>query len=268
MTAAALSPLERAFAFERAMLGAVGRVVTAAWGQAFLTPSLDRVYDRNVLWVVGDGGGASAGEVDAAAERLLSGHGMEHRRVLVEPAADARIGAELVARCGYRRSAHVFMVLDGLAAPPLSAHDVVEASVAAVDAGCSRYLRTDPETAGYGRDVRTREQLLEHHRAYGPSAGAERRFAVLDDDGVAVAWARLWRRGSAFQIEDVVCLAEHRGHGHGRAVVAAAAAAAVEAGAELVFIVADADDWPRELYGRMGFTPAGELAIHQRFAPR
>jgi N-acetylglutamate synthase-like GNAT family acetyltransferase len=262
-------PLERAFAFERAMLGAVGRVVTASWGQAFLTPSLDRVYDRNVVWVVGDGGGASAVEVDGHAERLLSGHRMDHRRVLLEPAADARIGAELVERCGYTRSAHVFMVLDGTpAAAPDGAAGVVEASVAAVDAGCSRYLETDPDTAEYGRDPRTREQLLEHHRAYGPSAGAERRFAVLDDSGVAVAWARLWRRGSAFQIEDVVCLAEHRGHGHGRAVVAAATHPARAAGAPLLFIVADAGDWPRDLYARMGFTPAGELAIHQRFAPR
>jgi GNAT superfamily N-acetyltransferase len=267
----AAEPLERAFAFERAMLGAIGRVVTGAWGQAFLTPSLERVYDRNVVWVTGDGSGVVATEVDATAERLLGGHGMEHRRVLLEPAAEARIGDELVVRCGYARSSHVFMALDGgggAAAAALPAVDgVVEASVGTVDAGCERYLLTDPDTE-YGRDPRTREQLLEHHRSYGPRAGAERRFAVLDGDGVAVAWARLWRRGTEAQVEDVVCLAEHRGHGYGRAVVAAATRAAVEDGAELVFIVADADDWPRELYGRLGYAPIGALGVFQRFAPR
>jgi predicted GNAT family acetyltransferase len=267
----ALSPLERAFAFERAMLGASGgRVVTGAWGQAFLTPSLDRVYDRNVIWVAGDGGGLSGAEIDGNVERLLGGHGMEHRRLLVEPAADARVRAELVERCGYTRSENVFMVFNGDGAAPAVDGDgdgVVEAPVAAVDAGCERYLLTDPDTE-YGRDARTREQLLEHHRSYGPRAGAERRFAVLGEDGVAVAWARLWRRGAEAQVEDVVCLAEHRGHGHGRAVVAAATRAAVEDGAELVFIVADAEDWPRQLYGRLAYSAAGTLAIYGRFAPR
>lgn len=250
------------------MLGASGgRVVTGAWGQAFLTPSLERVYDRNVVWVTGDGGGLSGAAIDANAERLLGGHGMEHRRLLVEPAADARVRGELVARCGYARSENVFMVLGGGAAAPGGDARAVEASVGAVDAGCERYLLTDPDTE-YGRDARTREQLLEHHRSYGPRAGAERRFAVLGDDGAAVAWARLWRRGGEAQVEDVVCLAEHRGHGYGRAVVAAATRAAVQDGAELVFIVADAGDWPRELYGRIGFAPVGTLAVYQRFAPR
>jgi GNAT superfamily N-acetyltransferase len=262
------SPLERAFAFERAMLGASGgRVVTGAWGQAFLTPSLERVYDRNVVWVVGSGGGLGAVEIDGNVERLLGGHGMEHRRLLVEPAADARVRDELVARCGYARSENVFMVLGGGGGGVPADGAVVEASVDAVDAGCERYLLTDPDTE-YGRDARTRDQLLEHHRSYGPRAGAERRFAVLGDDGTAVAWARLWRRGDEAQVEDVVCLAGHRGNGYGRAVVAAATRAAVSEGAGFVFIVADADDWPRELYGRLGYEAAGTLAVYQRFAPR
>lgn len=249
------------------MLGAVGRVVTGTWGQAFLTPDLDRCYDRNVLWVVGDGGGAGAEEIDAQAERLLGGHGMEHRRILVEPAADARVREGMVER-GYARSANVFMAFAG-DAPVVAVDAVVEAPVGAVDAGCERYLLTDPDTAGYGRDQRTREQLLEHHREYGPRVGAERRFAVVDGDGVAVAWARLWRRGAETQVEDVVCLAEHRGRGYGRAVVAAAARTALlDGGTDLLFIVAEASGWPRDLYARLGFSAVGELAIYQRFAPR
>jgi GNAT superfamily N-acetyltransferase len=264
------SPLERAFAFERSMLGAAGRVVTGAWGQAFLSPELDRCYDRNVLWI-GDGAedaSASAESIDAQAERLLGGSGMEHRRILVEPAADVRLRDGLVA-CGYARSANVFMVFgdDGDGPAVVDGVEVVDASVGAVDAGCERYLLTDPDTE-YGRDVRTRFQLLDHHREYGPQAAAERRFAVLGRDRTAVAWARLWRRGGEAQVEDVVCLAEHRGHGYGRAVVAAAARAALADGTDLLFIVADAADWPRDLYERLGFRAAGELAVYQRFAPR
>jgi hypothetical protein len=38
-----------------------------------------------------------------------------------------------------------------------------------------------------------------------------------------------------------------------------AAAEARSSGADLVFLVADADDWPKELYGRLGFDTIGRL---------
>jgi GNAT superfamily N-acetyltransferase len=262
-----VDPLERAFAFERAMHGAVGRVVTSEWGQAFVTPALDRCYDRNLLWVVGDGGpDVTAARVDALAERLLGGAGMLHRRVLAEPAADARLRDGLV-MLGYDAGAHVVMAHHGRASDvgglPVP---VAEVGADALQAAVERYLTTDPATP-YGRDPVTLRHLLEHHAQYGVVGGAERRFAVVTGDGV-VAWARLWRRGDVAQIEDVVCLAEHRGHGYGRAVVAAATRAALDEGADLVFIVADDDDWPKELYGRLGFEAVGRLGVFQRFAPR
>src|SRR4051794_26645445 len=94
------------------MHGAIGRVVTAAWGQAFLSPEIDRCYDRNLLWVAGDGGGVDAATLDANADRLLRGHGLDPRRLLLEPAADARLRDALTA-LGYDPGAHVFMVHDG-----------------------------------------------------------------------------------------------------------------------------------------------------------
>jgi predicted N-acetyltransferase YhbS len=254
--------LERAFAFERAMHGAVGRVVTAAWGQAFLSPELDRCYDRNLLWIT-DGATLSAAQADAHATRLLGGNGMTHRRLLVEPRPAAALHEGLVA-LGYDASAHLFMVHGG-APPEAPVPDVVEASIDEVSAATSRYLQTDPDTE-YGRDPVTRRHLLAHHREYGPAGGAERRFAVRED-GEVVAWARLWRRGDEAQVEDVVCLADRRGRGYGRAVVAAATRAALAEGAGLVFIVADEADWPKELYGRLGFATVGALGVYQRTVP-
>jgi GNAT superfamily N-acetyltransferase len=258
-----VTSLERAFAFERAMHGAVGRVVTAEWGQAFLSAEIDRCYDRNLLWVVGDGADLTAARLDALADRLLGGAGMLHRRVLVEPRADARLRDGLMA-LGYDAGAHVVMAHAG--AVPAAAEGVVEVGADVVQAANERYLTTDPETQ-YGRDAVTRRHLLQHHAEYGPAGGAERRFAVMDG-GAAVAWARLWRRGDEAQVEDVVCLAEYRGRGFGRAVVAAATRAALTEGAEFVFIVADADDWPKQLYARLGFDEIGKLGVFQRFAPR
>jgi predicted GNAT family N-acyltransferase len=257
--------LQRAFAFERAMHGAAGRTITGAWGQAFLSPDLDRCYDRNVLWAVDDAGSLSAAELDDHAERLLGGHDLAHRRLLLEPPAHARLHHGLVAR-GYDASRHVFQLHAGPAATPeaVAGVEVIEVSVEAVLAANDRYLQTDRDTP-YGRDARTRRHLIEHHRTYGPSGAQERRFAVCDGDDV-VAWARLWTRGAEAQVEDVICLAEHRGCGYGRAVVAAATRAALATDPELLFIVADADDWPKELYTRLGFVSAGELGVYLRFA--
>jgi predicted GNAT family N-acyltransferase len=257
--------LQRAFAFERAMHAAVGRTITGAWGQAFLSPDLDRCYDRNVLWAIGDAGGLSAAELDGHAERLLGGHDLPHRRLLLEPPAHARLHHGLVAR-GYDASRHLFQLHTGPTTTPdaVPGVEVVEVSIDAILAANDRYLQTDRDTP-YGRDARTRRHLIEHHRTYGPAGAQERRFAVCDGDDV-VAWARLWTRGAEAQVEDVICLAEHRGRDYGRAVVAAAARAALATDPELLFIVADADDWPQALYARLGFAPAGELGVYLRFA--
>jgi ribosomal protein S18 acetylase RimI-like enzyme len=245
------------------MHAAVGRTVTAAWGQAFLAPEIDRCYDRNLLWAVDDAAGLTAAQLDAQADRLFGGHGMPHRRLLVEPQADARLRDGLVA-LGYDAGRHLFQVHGGAAPDVVAGVSVEEVSVEAVLEAADRHLRTDPDTP-YGRDARTRRHLLEHHRTYGPVAGAERRFAVVDD-GAVVAWARLWTRGDEAQVEDVVCLADHRGRGYGRAVVVAATRAALAADPELLFIVADAEDWPKGLYERLGYETAGGLGVYLRFA--
>lgn len=257
--------MQRALAFERAMHASVGRVVTAAWGQAFLDPALGRCHERNTLWAVGDAGGVDAATLDAAADRLLGGVAVAHRRIVLESPAAARLRDALIDR-GYDAARHLYLVHAG---PPPAAVDgvaVVEVDPQPVVAANDHYLRTDPDTP-YGRDARTRADLLEHHRTYGPAGSEERRFAVLTDGGAVAAWARLWTRGSAAQVEDVVCLAEHRGRGYGRAVVAAATRAALAADPELLFIVADDEDWPKALYGRLGYEPAGRIGVHQRVAP-
>jgi ribosomal protein S18 acetylase RimI-like enzyme len=52
-------------------------------------------------------------------------------------------------------------------------------------------------------------------------------------------------------------LESHRGRGYARALILHAAAEARRAGAKLVFLVADDEDWPKELYRRLGFDELG-----------
>jgi predicted nuclease with TOPRIM domain len=47
-------------------------------------------------------------------------------------------------------------------------------------------------------------------------------------------------------------------------VVVAASRAARAANAELVIVTADADDWPRQLYARLGFEPLGLVERFRR----
>ncbi|HMJ33323.1 MAG TPA: GNAT family N-acetyltransferase [Baekduia sp.] len=258
--------LQRAFAFERVMHSAVGRTVTAAWGQAFLDPTLPRCHERNFVWAGGDAG---ATVLDAAAERLLGGAALLHRRITVEEPHDAQLRAGLRA-LGYDGSHHVFLAFAPDAPPPapVAGVEVVEVGADAVVPANDHYLRTDPDT-DYGRDDVTRSELLEHHRAYAAAGPADERIFAVVVAGAVVAWARLWSAGGVAQVEDVVCLAEHRGRGYGRAVVAAATRAALAGRPELTFIVADADDWPKELYGRLGYAPIGHLGVYLRLvAPR
>jgi ribosomal protein S18 acetylase RimI-like enzyme len=83
-----------------------------------------------------------------------------------------------------------------------------------------------------------------------------RYFAVKDGSAV-VSYTDLYQDGADAQIEDVGTLPEHRGRGHATAVVLAAIRAAREEGAEFVFLIADREDWPKELYRRLGFDELG-----------
>jgi ribosomal protein S18 acetylase RimI-like enzyme len=78
-------------------------------------------------------------------------------------------------------------------------------------------------------------------------------------DGRVAAYCELFARGGVGQIESVMTLEEFRGRGFGRAVVARALAESIEARHDLTFLLADAEDWPKELYRKLGFEEVGRV---------
>jgi predicted GNAT family acetyltransferase len=113
-------------------------------------------------------------------------------------------------------------------------------------------IREEP----YGRDEDVVRQLVGMRTALAAAAPAAR-FFVGTVDGVDAAVTTLYADGTTAQVEDVATLRDYRRRGLARAAVSAAIDAAVEMGHRFVFIVADDDDWPKELYGRLGFDPIG-----------
>jgi predicted GNAT family acetyltransferase len=170
-------------------------------------------------------------------------------------------------RLGYQPSRNVYLVHAGGPAPAPPRADVEVAPLEDVLPALEHYLLTDADTE-YGRDDVTRAHLVEHARRFPDPSVPARSFVVRDDAGAVVCWAKLWERDGVAQVEDVVCLAEHRGRGYGHDVVAAATRAALERDPDVLFIVADDADWPKDFYGRMGYERAGHIGLGLRHVPQ
>ena len=239
----------RALAFELgAHARAAGRVEALRYGQAFLQDRLPHVYWANMLWVAArDGVGAA--ELIADADRILAG--FAHRQVVVEHESLWRTLEDDFAAAGWQRDAILYMTHER---PPDRMPDLARVrEVGHDDVGPAeeRFLRDEPGTT----TAQARQQVMAHNRHIGALLG-ERCFAAYEGDAV-VAYAKLRHRDGVAQVEDVAVAPEHRGGGLGRLVTSAALAAGLALEPELLFIVADEEDWPKELYARLGFEPAG-----------
>lgn len=227
---------------------AVEEVRRMRHGVALLTPSLPLVWALNQLRV--DDPNAHPGEVIAEAEEALAGY--PHRRLLV---LDAELGERLagvLTRHGWNAAQHVLMVRrrepDRVPAPG-SAAEVDRATGAAT-------LRAFRREQPYGWQDEAVRQLAAMDERYGRACGG-RDFGA--PPGGPVCACRLYAGGGLAQIDEVGTLRAHRGLGHARATVHAAAEAGLADGNEIVFLEAEAHDWPQDLYRRLGFDEVGRL---------
>jgi ribosomal protein S18 acetylase RimI-like enzyme len=139
------------------------------------------------------------------------------------------------------------MVHRGLPDRAEETDDVVEAPEEEVWPARAEFLKTYE----WCRDQETVDQMHEAYRIW-MRVGNGRDFTI-SQDGSVVSFALLWSRGSTAQIEDVATLPEYRNRGLSRRVVTRAVAAARNSGHDLVFLIADEGDWPKELYTKLGF---------------
>ena len=216
-------------------------------GEALIHAGLPRSHVLNALHVEAE---IDEAGLVAALDDLYAG--LRHRRAFVERADLGERLAPGMSERGWQVQRDVYMALrrprDRAPVPGL-AREVDEATLAAVDAST---VREEP----WGADEEVVRQIV-GARALLAGAVPASRFFVAADAGVDAAVTTLFSDGATAQVENVATLAAHRRRGLARAAVCVAVDAALAMGHELVFIVADADAWPRELYARLGFDPIG-----------
>jgi ribosomal protein S18 acetylase RimI-like enzyme len=217
------------------------RVEETASGRAVFTDELPRRLDGNYLWVDRH---AEPEELAAEAER-------HERRLIFVP--DPEIGDGLAPwfeREGWRVDRHVVMAQ--LRRPERDADLSVVREVREEDL---RPARTQVLQGQPWATEEVLEQIFGAKRLIGQRVRTRFFGAVVD--GEVVSYTDLYHDAADAQIEDVGTLPEHRERGYASAVVLAAIEAARSDGAEFVCLVADASDWPKELYRRLGFDTVG-----------
>jgi ribosomal protein S18 acetylase RimI-like enzyme len=200
-------------------------------------------YDYNLVRVEDDPGLDFDALASLADESLA---GLAHRQISFELIAPAdRLRPAFLAE-GWRTTRLVWMHFDGGELRGEDGISVEEVSYAEADPLRAAWHREDfPDQPGPARFF---EQSREVALARNVSVLGARQGEKL------VAFAHVEREGVGAEITQVYVAPEHRGHGLGTAVTGAAIRASADA--KDLWICADDEDRPKELYARLGFRPA------------
>jgi GNAT superfamily N-acetyltransferase len=241
--------LDRALTFMRDVLaGTVDEIRTIPAGLIVNTPSLPAVWAANQLRVTEP---ISFRELVELAEENLPGP--DYLDIALEDQKTGPARERTFRRGGWKVQRDLLMTLSRAPERVADTGIAVEVSEDESMELMGRWYAEDPGPTAMGHD-----QLVEYTRRESRVHG-DQLLGVRDGDGQVVAMTKLRSHGRAAQVEDVYTVPEARGRGYARALVSRAIELARDAGAELIFITADDEDWPKLLYARIGFRPLGHL---------
>lgn len=228
------------------------------WGTGFFHDNYPTKWDLNYLRLERRPEPAEVDAVMAEAERIFEAHGFRHRKIH----ADHPDGGDLAGGfddVGWSTETLEIMVLQ----EPTSRRSripVEEIGGAEIRPPTYEWYRqTLPVTEEEAINLRDSVGAVEH-------AVNTRYFAVRAPRGV-VSWCHLYQEEEVAQIEEVSTFERYRGRGYATATVLRAIEEAKAAGARLIFLVADANDWPKDMYMKLGFQPVGRIYEYSKLPP-
>jgi GNAT superfamily N-acetyltransferase len=247
-------PLADALEFQR---GTLERAADRMWpidgGWVALTPSLPIAYSANTVELSGR---VTYDEAVGVTEEHM--RDLPYRQLTIDDAATARRLEPRFVADGWTVDRDLVMALSR----PLD-HEVDSAGVR--ECGEPEISRLMAEWISQKASIEPDEvdQVVEFTRREARARSA-RWLGALADDGDAVAMTKLYSDGTTAQVEDVYTSPAWRGRGYSRALITRAIAIAQDGGHELVFICADHDGWPKQLYAKLGFDPVGRIMRFHR----
>ena len=225
-------------------------IVPAPYGRALLTPSLPRVYYTNTF-AVDLGADGSATELLEALEPIFWAAGLTHRQVSVDDELGARVAPEF-RELGWKAE-ELLVMPHGGEAPGVDTSGVEEVGWEELEPVWAEGIRASPEI----QDEEEVQQLVaaQHRRRIAVDV---RYFAARVDGGIA-SYCELFSNDKTGQVESVMTLEGSRRRGLAKAIVTHALAESRAAGHDFTFLLAEAEDWPRELYRKLGFEAVGSI---------
>jgi len=246
----------RAVEFQRGTVALVAgecRPIDEGW--LIRTPSLPQVWSANQVRLTQS---VRFSDALALAERHMSD--LSYRQLIIEHEPSGERLEPAFRDDAWKVERELTMVL----ARPLD-REVDTSAVAEVDpeAGLGLMARW----AGEEPDLKLTEEDLRQVVEFTRQAWRARRarcLGILGAGGELLAMTSVFSDGDTAQVEDVYTVPEARQRGYARALVTRAVSLARQDGHELTFIAADDDDWPKQLYQRVGFEPVGRTWLFHR----
>jgi predicted GNAT family acetyltransferase len=225
------------------------RIFSSFLATALLCESLPLVHDRNFLRVEDPEAGAN--ELAALADRIFGAARMAHRKIISD---SAEIGERLTPQfegLAWKAERAIAMVHSGSVEQerlPLVAEVTSEEMVPFWKEENREF---HPESEELVSQLTQQNLLVER--------GIDTQYFARRLDGRVVSGCQLYSRGGTAQIEAVGTLREYRNQGLASSVVRRAAWEAFASGHDLVWLMANENDWPKALYAKLGFSPVGRF---------
>ncbi|MEP6908819.1 MAG: GNAT family N-acetyltransferase [Actinomycetota bacterium] len=232
------------------------------FGIAHLNDELPRVWSSNYLFANENLAEADAEALAGEADRILGGAGFTHRKVeLVDEEAGARLEPGF-RELGWTVQCDVLMVVHRKPDRPTDSSQISEVTFEELSEAWAAGSRAAP----LGAEEDVVQQLVENKRVVAQAIAT--RFFAAEVDGQIASYCDLYSDGQTGQIEAVMTLEAYRKRGLARAVVSRALDESRAAGDTMTFLMADRDDWPQELYRKLGFDEIGRIWEFIRPSPK